>query len=260
MIDAGCELVRQRGLAFDPPSLTYAKVFDHLEQTKGIRLHRSQVHERIWANQEAYRIEVVVSTIRDSMAGSEEIDQLVEEMDRPDGLTSARRLAEQWVASSVEISIEQADADRRVDLFVAAQALSTSGSATAPDIGEAARANLEERMDHNEERFRVLASRLGVDPDPTTGLDPDDAFALLARNSSALIEGGRLLATVDGELDRPFETVDADGAPVIRTGTTLGLSLLLEEVLGLRSTDVEPAAVNRATDPPDEAPGRTPTR
>ncbi len=80
MIDAGCELVRRRGLAFDPPSLTYANVFDHLEQTRGVKLHRSQVHGRIWENQDAYRLEVVLSTIADTLPGSAEVDELVAEL------------------------------------------------------------------------------------------------------------------------------------------------------------------------------------
>lgn len=231
MIEAGCELVRERGLAFDPPSLTYATVFDHVEQSRGIRLHRSQVHGRIWNSQEQFRIDVIVSTIQDSLAGSDEVDRLVERMERPDGPAAARRLAEQWVAESVQLSIDHADSDRRVDLFVAAQALSTSGSATAPEIGKATRENLERRMTHNKQRFRDLASRLGAHPKPDLALGPDDAFALLARTGSSLIEGGRLLETVDGELNRPFDTVDADGSPVTRTATTLGLTLLLQEVL-----------------------------
>lgn len=233
MIEAGCELVRQRGLAFDPPSLTYATVFDHVEATQGIRLHRSQVHDRIWPSQDAYRVEVVVSTIRNSLAGSDEVDQLVTDLDQPDGPESARRLALRWVMESIDISLEHADADRRIDLFVAAQALSTSGSATAPEIGEATRINLEARMEHNQERFRNLAGALGVDPDPDLGLSPDDAFALLARNGSALIEGGRLLETVDGELNRPFDTTDGDGKPVTLSATQLALSVLVEEVFGL---------------------------
>jgi hypothetical protein len=243
MIDAGCELVRQRGLAFDPPSLTYATVFDHIEQTRGVRLHRSQVHDRIWANQEAYRIDVAVSTIRDSLAGSDHVDQLVEYLDRPDNPTAARRLAEQWVTESIEISIKHADANRRVDLFVAAEALSASGSRTAPEIAEATQLNLERRMEHNTQRIRDLASQLDIRPDPNLGLD-DDAFAFLARAGSSLIEGGRLLETVDGELNQPFETLDADGAPVTRTATALAFSLLVEEVFGLQPNESE-AAENR---------------
>lgn len=244
MIEAGCEVVRERGLAFDPPTLTYATVFDHLEQTRGIRLHRSQVHDRIWPNQEAYRLDVVVSTIRGSLAGSDDVDELVEDLDRPGNPTAARRLAEQWANTSIEISIKCADADRRIDLFVAAEALSTSGSTTAPEIAEATQLNLERRMEHNTQRLRDLASQLDLRPDPNLGLDDDEALAFLARAGSGLIEGGRLLETVDRDLHQPFETLDADGAPVTRTATALAFSLLVEEVFGLRP-DASGQAENR---------------
>lgn len=233
MLDAGCELVRRRGLAFDPPSLTYANVFEHLEQTRGIKLHRSQVHGRIWENQEAYRLEVVVSTIANTLPGSAEIDGLVADLTAGRDPAELRDIIEAWVEASIGASREGAGVDRRFDLFVAAQALS-SGAATPDEIAEAVRSNLMHRMAHNEIRYRTVTERLGAQINPAIGIEPDDAFRLLARTSSALVEGARLLEIVDEDITRPFDTAEnTSGTLRSRDATMLGLTLMVEELLGI---------------------------
>lgn len=270
MIDAGCELVAERGLAFDPPTLNYATVFDHLAATRGIRLHRSQVHGRIWNSQEDFRIEVVTSTIANLKPGSKAVDELVDQLgqpeadashdrpphDRPetglgssaDGATtsdstdrSRRQVAEDWVYKAIEASRTGAALDRGFDLFVAAQALSTLGSATADEIRAASRKNLGERMERNEERFRELTARLGATVDERAGVSPDDAFSLLARNSSALLEGIRMLEVVDSDLGHPFDVIDSTGTRQTRDIASLGLSWFVDELLDL-SDDPEPGS------------------
>ncbi len=234
MIDAGCELVRRRGLAFDPPSLTYATVFEHLRQSRDVTLHRSQVHGRIWENQEAFRLEVIMQTIADTLPGSAEVDELVSELTVGRSRDELRDIVEAWVEASIGASRRGAEADRQFDLFVAAQALTSSGTATADEIAEAVRTNLLLRMRHNEVRYRDVMDRLGAEIDPELGIEPDAAFGLLARNSSALVEGARLLEVVDRDLTRPFDTGDTS-AGTLRSRDTiiLGLTLMAEELFGI---------------------------
>ncbi len=240
MIEAGCELVRRRGLAFDPPSLTYANVFSHIEQTRGFRLHRSQVHGRIWESQDHYRIDVAIMTIRHAEAGSAEVDELVTALSQRLRPTTVLELVEGWVAASTGASRDGADADLRFDLLVAAQALSTSG--TAPEIAAAAATNLTERMTRNEQRYGAVADKLGLQVDPQYGLDPEDAYRLLARNSSALIEGARLMEPIDDVLGLPFEITDTEGDTQMQDIATFGLCLLVEQVFGINSDTILPAS------------------
>lgn len=243
MIDAGCELLAERGLAFDPPNLTYANVFTHIEQTQGVRLHRSQVHGRIWDSQDHFRVDVAAAVISDAAPGSAEVDQLVKDLAAPGQSTRVRALANAWISASNEASREVADLDLRFDLLVAAQALSAIDSATAPEIAEAARENLLRRTKHNEHRYEQVAENLGVSTDDELGLAPEATWSILARTSSSLLEGVRLLEDVDRVFTAPFDIIDDDGNPQSRDAAALGLCLIVEQLFGLEdeSTDDDDA-------------------
>lgn len=233
MIDAGCELVKRRGLSFDPPSLTYANVFQHLENTRNIRLHRSQVHGRIWESQDHYRTDVVIETIRQVLPASEEVDQQVADLAHDHGVEDLRALVEGWVAAAVGASRADADHDLGVDLFVAAQALAQSESETAQRISEAAGVNLNERMRGNEQRYDAIASSLDLSFVCDLDLDRRDAIQLLARTSSALVEGVRMMESLDGSDPETFTVVDDHGDPQRIDATTLGLIIFVEQLFDL---------------------------
>ena len=281
MIDVGCELVRERGLAFDPPSLTYATVFDHIEQTRGVRLHRSQVHGRIWPNQGAFQLDVIVATIGEASPGSTTMADLAATLDspltpaEPDGEasdqtagepadspaaenTALRSMIETVISDAVGASIRATDADRRFDLLAAAQALSTSGSATDPRLAETTTVNLQQRLASYEQSYRTIAEATELLPDPACGVEADDVYTLLARASSGLIEGARMVEVVDAELHEPFMVRGPDGEATTRDLASLGVSLLFDEVLGLAP---DPWPVNPPATAPDRqppTPGRTP--
>ncbi len=235
MIEAGCELLARRGLAFDPPSLTYANVFQHLEATRGIRLHRSQVHGRIWESQDHYRTDVVIETIDQVLPGSDEVDALVADLAKDTGLTNMRALIEGWVAASIGVSRLGADQDLGLDLFVASQALSDEDSATAAHISQAATAHLGERMRYNEQRYDAVATKLGLDFVNDLDMDRDDAVRLLARNSSALVEGARLMESLDHQEPEMFDVLGDSGEPQTIDAATLGLIVFVEELFDLEN-------------------------
>ena len=58
VLAAGFEVLLQEGLHIGVDHISYAKVFEHLEATKGIRVTRGSVHERIWANQRDFQLEI----------------------------------------------------------------------------------------------------------------------------------------------------------------------------------------------------------
>jgi hypothetical protein len=61
VMTAALDLLRTEGLGAVPMTLTYQRVFDHLEATTGVRVTRASVHERIWESQEAFRAEVLAT-------------------------------------------------------------------------------------------------------------------------------------------------------------------------------------------------------
>lgn len=61
VLDAGVEVLERDGLGFGSEDLTYAKVFEHLERTRGVRVTRASVHERIWDSQRDFQLDVLAT-------------------------------------------------------------------------------------------------------------------------------------------------------------------------------------------------------
>lgn len=61
VLEAAVDLVRKDGLGAEPTTITYQKVFDHLQRTTGIRVTRASVHERIWENQREFQFDVILA-------------------------------------------------------------------------------------------------------------------------------------------------------------------------------------------------------
>lgn len=59
VLDAAADLLLADGPGIGAENLTYKRVFDHLEETQGIRLTRSSVHGRIWADQAEFQRDAV---------------------------------------------------------------------------------------------------------------------------------------------------------------------------------------------------------
>lgn len=60
VLQAGFEVLVKEGLDIGVDHINYTKVFDHLEETKGVRVTRGSVHERIWDSQRDFQRELVV--------------------------------------------------------------------------------------------------------------------------------------------------------------------------------------------------------
>ncbi|MEZ5165372.1 MAG: hypothetical protein R2695_02375 [Acidimicrobiales bacterium] len=64
-MSAALDLVREQGLGVVATTLSYQRVFDHLETTRGVRVTRASVHERIWDSQEHFQMDVLRSVLGD---------------------------------------------------------------------------------------------------------------------------------------------------------------------------------------------------
>lgn len=235
MIEAGCELLHRRGLAFDPPSLTYANVFQHLKATQGVHLHRSQVHGRIWKSQDHYRSEVVAETIRTVLPGSDEVDELVAELTRTSGIADLQTLIKSWASAALGVQQLGGDKDLGFDILLASQALTHRSSATSSAVVEAATTNLGARMLRNEQRYDSVAAMFDLDFAADLDMDRNDAVKLLARSTSALVEGSQLIDNLDLNGRAEFNTVDGQGNEEAIDAVTLGLVVLVEQLFDLQS-------------------------
>ncbi len=63
VLEAGLELLDRDGLKLTFASIGYTKVFEHLEVNYGIRVTRASVHERIWASQDDFRLDVLAHAV-----------------------------------------------------------------------------------------------------------------------------------------------------------------------------------------------------
>lgn len=59
MIEGGAEVLRELGVETQLSSVSYAKVFEHLERTRGVRVTYGSVHERIWNSLQEYQLSVI---------------------------------------------------------------------------------------------------------------------------------------------------------------------------------------------------------
>lgn len=64
IVEAGLEVLETMPATLGFEELTYAIVFRHVAETRGEKVFRSSVHERIWANQREFQLEVVAAAAR----------------------------------------------------------------------------------------------------------------------------------------------------------------------------------------------------
>lgn len=59
MLQGGVEVLQELGVETQLSSVSYAKVFEHLERTQGVRVTYGSVHERIWNSLQEYQLSVI---------------------------------------------------------------------------------------------------------------------------------------------------------------------------------------------------------
>lgn len=72
MVDAATEILRRDGVGVGATQITYQRVFEHLEATRGIRVTRGSVHERIWTSQRDFQLDVLRRAARWDPSASNE--------------------------------------------------------------------------------------------------------------------------------------------------------------------------------------------
>ena len=215
MIEAGVEVLVEKGVELQVSSVSYAKVFEHLERTKGIRVTYGSVHERIWDSLQDFQLSVIE---RAGVWESNALDdatharlQAVVSLTAPTDAAEARAaLAAIWRdvgARYMEVSEESKTWASWLQTIVAL----SSGDDDSP-ITEAARSGARETYEGQLDTFRAIGGRafdaLGIEANDRVP-DDVDLTELLVEISNAVADGIELHAHVT---DSPYPKV------ALRTG------------------------------------------
>lgn len=227
MLDAGLEILRRDGFSLQSESITYHRVFEHLSTNYGVKVTRGSVHERIWANQEEYRFEVLLkairvlprrsevepaqSTYRDLVGLGAQIEEARDlrtagmsgaEMLRTWSLNVGSRIAELIIGS----------AELRVVQSMKAVVRATVDEESRRLLTEAAAERENETTRSRRPLLKALLAELEMRPKRALGLSMDDAIDIMETCNQALVAAAALDHEVGmhGMTD-PLPYASADG-------------------------------------------------
>jgi len=235
VVSAALDLVEHEGLGVEPTTITYQKVFQHLERTKGVRITRASVHERLWASQEEFQVEVLLRMSRMAtgldLAGQLAAASLAETGD----LTSEARMRE-LSRVAPDALLQVAAADPRFSSWVGVTLSVANDSEPGDPVRDrlAARTTAEyaESESRAAELIRRLALATGVRPRANLFTDPDLGFRLIARLGLTLAEGATVRLRFDkGELPNVHLKTGIDGELQEWTAFAAGFWALLNTYL-----------------------------
>lgn len=200
VLDAAVDLVRIEGLGAEPTTVTYQKVFDHLEATTGVRVTRASVHERIWTSQEDFQFEVLLQLSEPEDAMAPTYDAALEIYNRTEGLTPMAR-AQQIARVAASLNLRLAEKDSLfyswigITMSVAKdRGVSPARTRQLRDAVAATYARLEGR---GLETLRTLCELVGIRPRHDLFTDPEEGFLMAARLGNALSEGSSVRTRFD---------------------------------------------------------------
>ena len=216
------KILDRDGLHLAPDSISYARVFSHIEETSGIKVTRGSVHERIWASHDEFRRDVLAKLVATAapvdyfVVDAEREAKLREVVRTADDLDMARLTVIKRVSEWSLEEIARSETNRQVQ---SAKAIATRFN--NPDAAAALQQMLEDRSQQRllsrRKLFRLLIDALGMRPKPNLGLTMEQTSDLFFSASWALITGAFLNAGagcshVLGEVEGNFGGPD-DGVP-----------------------------------------------
>lgn len=216
VVDAAYDLLETRGVRLEPSSITYQRVFEHLERTAGVTTTRGSVHERIWPSQAAFQRDCLGRAIETQGRADEgATDRVVAEvLARVDLSTLAgrqhalRELTRYGVAAEEQQSWASLEARFVACVAAVVSTLPADERAHYDDLVDLARENQLARFERNVETFAGLSDLLGTTIRPDLGIDHDAGVRLTARVVTMFFEGslarnsyGAEPATIDIRLD-----------------------------------------------------------
>lgn len=248
VVEAGVELLFRDGLALQADSLSYASVFDHLEASRGITVHRSTVHGRIWPSQAAFRAEVLAEatgsgtaesllTLKETMAAQPVVRE-------PDGSVNIRQLVLDNTRSAVLAQLNQSLTSSTFNRWqsIKAAILTRTTDAEADAELEIIRVAVARRYDEMlgtfASTYRSIFPLIGLTVNPELGMTEEAAFDALALLCSTILVGaeynlsaGAELAGGEVRLPRADAPARSEDWPLAAVGALAVLDLLFVPTL-----------------------------
>ncbi len=255
VLAAGVHLFMRDGLRLQPESLTYAAVFAHIEQTRGITIHRSTVHREIWSSQEEFRADILAEAARYATAESLETMQRTMAEQRvirdADGSVNVRQLIldNSLATTSAQMRVAATSPSFRrwqsikASLLAAPTEDNHAGGAAKADHSAALRSAVNRRYEDMVavfiDTYRSVLPLVGLQVNPALQLDEDQAYHLFAvlcatisTGSDYNISAGATLAARSFPLPRADESGATDPWPVPAMAALAALDLLFVPATG----------------------------
>lgn len=234
MITAGLEILDRDGLGLGVESITYARVLDHLQTTRGVRVTRASIHKRIWASHDDFRREVLalavdripaeVSAVEDTVLAAT-VRSIAER-----GLTGPERIAEFARIAGHDLfqATLHAPGAMAMQSIKALAGGVTEAEGPADTIQTLIDGRVRALLARRSERFADVAAALRLQVRPELGLGVEEASALFYTMAINLFVGGSLNHNAGCEeiAEQLGPSKASDAKPW--TTATMGLRALLD--------------------------------
>lgn len=235
VMEAAIDLVRREGLGAVSTTLSYQRVFDHLEQTHGIRVTRASVHERIWGSQQEFQTDVLLNANRLDPTTDATLSSALETFEATAGWSRWERMREMTRVAAAE-SLAAAESDPLYYSWVGMTMSLAKDSSVEPRKREALSIATAQAYGEIDARISnlltTLARSLGLRPRTDLFRDPVSGWTLIVKLGAALSEGATLRTRFDPEeMPNEFLKTGPDGALQEWNAFAVGYWALLQTFL-----------------------------
>ena len=245
VVAAGVEIFLRDGIGLQAESLTYAKVFDHIRETRDIRLHRATVHPDLWDSQDRFRSDVLAEAARygidESLSVMKQAMAAQRVTRRPDGSVNVRQLIldNSLATVSAQMNVAATSPVYKRWQSIKAAALSPMPNDRMDVIRAAINTRYEEMLDVFGDTYRSVLPLVGLRVNPELRMSDDQAYhlfsaicATLSSGSDFNIGAGAELAARKVPLPRADDSGRCDLWPIPAIGALAALDLLFVPVDG----------------------------
>ena len=246
------------GLHLGADSISYAKVFAYLEETKGVRVTRGSVHERIWASHEDFRREALERVVALHpadyvLAGGQGLE-ILKELARRDlpPKDSVALMARRFATVMIGEMLNSPDY-RRIQ-SIKAMASRFNDPETSETMAGVLSDLYQGRLTSRRESFEVIVTSFGLQPRPALGLSIEQTSDLLYSTIWALATGGFLNARAGCESLLDVVPGDLDSWPTDEPWTVFGVGIkaLVDLLLVPAEEPAHPSAIDRLVSVSDQ--------
>lgn len=236
VLEAAADLLRSEGLRAVPSSITYQRVFQYLADSKGIRITRGSVHERIWQSQEEFQLEALARVDPWNIAQNDSVlAPALAEFERTAGAHPFDRMM-----AMIRVAAPSTQTASETDpLYYAWVGMTMMlarelepGDAQTERVAAAVRRANRETIERVGVAIRVLGETLGVRPRSDLFEEQEEGWRLVLQLGASLSEGATVRTRFDpGELPDVVMRTGPDGEAQEWTAFAAGYWALLHTFL-----------------------------